>query len=387
MSFATNIVMARIYEPNIYANFILIMSINVFILGIQSSIITIPYSISLNDYKLTENSRKYFYSSIYFKFIFSLILILIFPLIIIFLPFTFNWPTVILYLIFINAYSFYYFVQDILLSNRLTKQNLINGSVLSFLLILLLLWIYYFENSNLNTYLLSVSVFYLGISFIFFIYNLPFLKLGNCELKMFFSINWFTGKWLLASNFFFHISSQIFPWLLLFQSKKEEIAILGVLMSISNLIYPVLKAIKSYLLPLFVETHDDMLASKIAKWTYFNIMIAIIVVFCGGFFGEKLIEIFFGERYSDLGFIVVLPFINQAINIIFQPIKIAFSSRKRTDIEFWLLLIQGVISLILGIFLVNNFGLIGVFITMIVGTTFYNVSVIYLYKVSRILNT
>ena len=89
-------------------------------------------------------------------------------------------------------------------------------------------------------------------------------------------------------------------------------------------------------------------------------------------FGQKLIVLFYSQKYANLGLLVFYPFVIQALNIFSQPIKIALNAIKRTDINFWLLIPRSILTIFLGYFLINKHGLNGAFYTIIIENIVYH---------------
>jgi len=151
------------------------------------------------------------------------------------------------------------------------------------------------------------------------------------------------------------------------------VAIYGVLISVTNLVNPILNSLSSYLLPLFTTYRNQInyFKKKFIFWEYIFSSIALALLIFGVVFGEWFITTIFGNKYANLGWIVILPFINQSINILFQPVDIAMNALKRTDLGFYMLLIRTVLSLFLAYIFISIFGLLGVFIARIIENILY----------------
>ncbi|WP_010520642.1 lipopolysaccharide biosynthesis protein [Aquimarina agarivorans] len=167
----------------------------------------------------------------------------------------------------------------------------------------------------------------------------------------------------------------------MYLSTKDNIAILGVLLSIANIINPLLTAISSYLLPLFVKSNKDFksLVAMVKKWSLLFGSMSILLVIIGYFFGQYLITMLFGSKYNNLGILIVYPFIVQGINIFFQPYKVALNAIKRTDVNFWILIPRSILAISVGYFLVRKYGLAGVFYTKIIENIVYQLVYYVLY--------
>ncbi len=370
----TAIVLARTYEKSNYADLVLLFSISVFVLGFQSAIISKPYAININDFK-DDIKNGYFNFNMYIKILFTCLVILFFPLIYFLIFGSWDLDKILLYIAYMVAYTSYYFVRETLLSERKTKQNLIYGLVSSTGIISLLFYIFLSKNTNINIYLIISSTIYGFIAFVYFFLNIKKFSWNNITSKIYILTNWEVGKWLLGSNIFFFLSSGIYPWLLLFITTKNNVAVLGVLSSVSSIINPLLMALSSYLLPIFVKVNFDYnnIRKLVKRWVFLFGILAFLLIITGYFFGQSIVILFFGQKYANLGLIVVYPFIVQAINVLFQPYKISLNAIKRTDVNFLILIPRSILALTLGYFFITNYGLVGTFYAMIIEILFYQV--------------
>ncbi len=377
----TTIVLVRTYDKVDYADLVLLFSITLFVLGFQSSIISKPYAISFNDYELSAKN-SYFQFNLNLKFIFTILVCLVFPLLYSVSFERWNWLFFSLYLLYIIAYSSYYFIRETLLSERKTKENLIYGIICSISFIILLLCIYLFQIRDIKVYLIIASSIYLAIVLFYYIKYKETGQISKIQFVKYWKSNWHLGRWLLGSNLLFYISANIYPWFLLYLSTKDNIAIYAVLMSVAGLINPVLIALSSYLLPLFVLSNADYKSVRdlTRKWQFVFGAMALILVFVGFFMGQDIVLLLFGEQYNGLGLLVVYPFIYQAINVTFQSNKIALNAIKRTDVNFYILIPRSIITLVLGYLFITEYGLPGVFYTMLTENLFYQITYYFTYN-------
>ncbi|APQ18033.1 lipopolysaccharide biosynthesis protein [Maribacter hydrothermalis] len=372
ITFATTIILARTFDVLIYADYVLLVTLCVFLLGFQSAIISRPYAICFNDYSSVD-SLDYFQFNMNSKLALSFGIAIVLPIACYVGYDELTIINIAVITLFVLSYTFYHFIRETLLSERKTKENLFYGLFCTVFFVILLVYIWFEKINDIYFYLFFSSLIYSSLAFYYFVLNYKvnfFLK--KVYLK-FFKKNWEVGKWLVGNNMLFHIAANIYPWLLLYLTGKEDVAVLGVLLSIGSIISPILKALGSYLLPLFVKYNKDFKKISILvnnSFLFFGFMSAIIVV-VGYFYGEELMSLFFGKKYSDLGVLVIFPFLIQALVIFFQPIKIALTAIKRTDIDFWIYIPRSILAVVLGYILVERYGLFGVFYTMIIENICY----------------
>lgn len=380
-TFATTVIIARVLDADNYADYVLLMSIVLFILGTQRSLITQPFTILQNDYGLKDRVF-YFSTTLLFTLVYTALILVLVP---IFLYAFFDYSVLyenIIYMLFITGYCFYFFARDLLLSKRNTKANLYLGLSYTLSTWILLLIIYIYKIADLFVFLLGITFIFLTISSIFLFRNMRYLKSNLFKIKKHWKENFTVNKWLIGSNLFFNIGAQAYPWLLLYLTTKENVAVYGVLMSIASLINPVMTAFSSYLLPVFVQENKNMdsIMSLVKKWIIVFCLGALILVLIGLFAGQIIIDLFFGLNYTHIGFVVVLPFINQAINVALLPIKIALNAIKRTDVNFWLFGLRSIIAIPLGFVFITRFGIQGLFFAMILENILYQIFQFHFFK-------
>ncbi|WP_010180128.1 lipopolysaccharide biosynthesis protein [Aquimarina agarilytica] len=376
-----SVVLARVFDKTDYADLVLLFSVTLFVLGFQSALISRPYAINLNDVGELEQD-SFYNSNVLFKLCFTIAIILLFPIVFfLFFKKDYNILKLVLFLFYIVSHTTFYFVRETMLSERKTKQNLYYGLTCSLSLLTVLVVIFFLKIKKIEFFLISFSLIYFLVSSVYFILNSKRLALKIKALQNDFKKNWEVGKWLVGANVLFHFSSEIYPWLLLYLSTKDNIAILGVLLSVANIINPLLTAISSYLLPLFVKNNKNYinLSRAVKKWSLLFSLMSILLIIIGCFFGQSIISMLFGEKYNNLGILIVFPFVVQAINIFFQPYKIALNAIKRTDVNFWILIPRSVLAICLGYFFITKYGLIGVFYTKIVENLLYQLVYYILY--------
>lgn len=377
----TTIVLARIYDKVQYADLVLLFSISLFVLGFQSSIISKPYAININDFE-DSTRQKYFQFNLNLKYFFTLCTILVFP-VLYYISFE-DWSTTkfFLFLLYVISYSSYYYVRETLLSERRTKLNLKYGVVCAICLVVLLGFIFFYEIKDMRYFLSISSTIYLLITMVYLLRNNMQSKIIKAEYLDFWKRNFKVGRWMLGSNFLFHLSSSIYPWLLLYITVKDDIAVYGVLMSMASLVNPLLMALSSYLLPVFVKINTNFakVHRQLKKWLLIFSLAAFGLVGVGYFFGQHIISLVFGETYYGLGAIVIYPFIVQAFNMVGQPFKVALNAIKRTDVHFWVLIPRSTIAITVGYFLITKFGLSGVFYTMLIENLSYQLLNFVIYR-------
>ena len=371
-TFLISVVFANNFDKMDYANFILLSSIAMTILGFQRAIITQPFAINFSDYIGVEKT-KYFNYNVFLKIIFNICLLLIFPFYIYIKGFDNDLFASLTLFFYVLTFTSYFFVKDMFISSRQTKKALFFGSSISVLILLFLAFVKFYGIINFQSIILSLSFIYLLAFVVFFFFKKKTISLNYSLKNNFLKNNWIVGKWIVGSNLLYSIFAQGTPWIILYLLSKQDVAIYGVLISITSLVNPILKSINSYLLPLFssYRMQIDLLKSKFLFWEIIFLIIAVALVVFGVIFGEFLVSAVFGSKYANLGCIVILSFVNQSINVLFLPVDIVINSLKRTDLVFFTAFLRMILSLILAYIFISNYGLIGVFIARIIENLIY----------------
>ena len=115
VSLTASVVFARSLSKDVFADYILLLSVTMFFLGFQRALVNVPYAILLNDYK-EERQQDYFSASVYFK----LFLSLIFSLILFVLKYIWDidYITLLFYQFFVFGYTLFFFLREMSLSKR-----------------------------------------------------------------------------------------------------------------------------------------------------------------------------------------------------------------------------------------------------------------------------
>ena len=132
-TFLISVVFANNFDKMDYANFILLSSIAMTILGFQRAIITQPFAINFSDYIGVEKT-KYFNYNVFLKIIFNICLLLIFPFYIYIKGFDNDLFASLTLFFYVLTFTSYFFVKDMFVSSRQTKKALFFGSSISVLI-------------------------------------------------------------------------------------------------------------------------------------------------------------------------------------------------------------------------------------------------------------
>jgi O-antigen/teichoic acid export membrane protein len=372
VSFATFLIsatIAKVYDKMDYANFVLLSSIAMSILGFQRAIITQPFVINYLDYTRLEKI-KYYRFTIKSKIIFNFVLLFLLPILLFFLEF--ESKTFVIYII---SFTSYFFVKDILIGLRQTRFTLYIGITVSAMLMLALFISRFGNILDFNLLILIISLIYFSVFLFLAIKTKRNKKSHHLSKNMFVLDNWRIGKWILGSSLLYSLYAQATPWIILGILTRVEVATYGILVTVTSLINPIMASVNSYLLPLFTtykEKHQ-ILKERFIYWQIVFVFSGLALAIFGVVFGEVLVVLVFGSKYNNMGWLVILPFFNQAISVCFQPVDILLNAIKRTDVVFYIAFFRMCLSLILLYFLIRKYGLMGVFVAKIIENLIYQV--------------
>ncbi|WP_040207160.1 lipopolysaccharide biosynthesis protein [Neobacillus jeddahensis] len=365
----TGMVLARAVLTDDYGEFILITSFATTILGIQRSMISVPYTVCKNE----VNDNTYTSSSNTFE----AILIIICSIIACFL-FGNSSSNLLVICSLIISILLRDYIRSYLLSHLKIKISFILGFIINVVQILSLLILYYLKTSNISIYIGALAIISLIPTLIVGLIYFK-RKFEASKIRIHFLMNFKFGKWILGSSVIASLNSQSYPWLLSFFVDKKSVAILGVSIALGGLLSPIIQGTYSYMLPQIMKYRND-----IEKFSY-SIHMATLILGAMGitwiiaciFIGDKIMILLYSSNYSDYKLELILAAIASVISGATTCINAALDSLKRTDIAFGGLVISFIVTIVLGISLSYLYGVKGALVGMIVSNI---VNVAYRYK-------
>lgn len=182
--------------------------------------------------------------------------------------------------------------------------------------------------------------------------------------------NWSFGKWVLAGNMVFLMSSQLYPWFLAWLHGSAMTGVLAACLSIVGLANPLLLAAGNYLGPRTAQAFGKGLnevRSVVTKATL--VVAAAMSLLCLAIliFGDQIVLIIYGREYAGnhlVLFLLVLGIFSWALSL---PISYGLWAIERPDLNFKVNLIAIGMTLSIGFWLVKAFGLLGVACGILIG--------------------
>lgn len=182
--------------------------------------------------------------------------------------------------------------------------------------------------------------------------------------------NFSTGKWIFASVLLWTFGSSIPPWLLAQFHGMKITGIWAACVGVSRLCNPLLIGLQNYFRPNLAFAFrsgnvKELRKACLVSTGIFGLFLApFFLVFL--FFGDDLIALFYGEKYSGNGLIITLLGLNLLLSGLAFPPSRALFTIGRPDIDFKLNLLLLIIICSLGVFLIYKYELIGICIAQVI---------------------
>ncbi|MGV7235615.1 MAG: lipopolysaccharide biosynthesis protein, partial [Nitrosomonadaceae bacterium] len=191
-----------------------------------------------------------------------------------------------------------------------------------------------------------------------------------------FKKRWKVGKWALVNVFAYAGSSQAYPWLLLYFTDYDAVAIFGACFAIASALGPILNGAGAYILPRMSHGYKDGNLHNLMRLLRMSILVLslpyLLWLLLGVAFGEEIVTQLYSNAYHGYGFLFVLLLVQATILGMFAPLANALQTLERTDIITVSLIAAAVVTLVLGSFMIKQYGVIGAGIASIVSVSVMN---------------
>jgi len=190
--------------------------------------------------------------------------------------------------------------------------------------------------------------------------------------------NWSFGRWLFLGSLVYIGSIQLFPWFLTAFHGIAATGILGACMGVLYLANPFLLGMQNFLGPktahAYVNGGVNELKRVVRKASMLFAVIMgffFVVMF---FFGGTAVVLIYGMKYGGSGLVVRVLALNQlAVSLTF-PLNYGLLAMERPDVEFKSYILSLFVTLTLGLWLVKLFGptgaAFGLLASNVVGSAF-----------------
>jgi O-antigen/teichoic acid export membrane protein len=174
--------------------------------------------------------------------------------------------------------------------------------------------------------------------------------------------NWALVKWIIASHILWVSAMSLYPWFIATFHGVEATGVWAACLTVIMIGNLISVAIQNMLGPKFVHVLANSGVPAMRGFVFKSAMIFAFIMLIISvsliIAGNSLVVLFYGFKYDGNGLLVSL----LAINLVLSSVTFSFSrgliAMERADMDF-ILNIAVVMSLLLGIWLVRTFGLLG----------------------------
>jgi O-antigen/teichoic acid export membrane protein len=374
-NFATGVLLARSLMKEEYGIYVLALSLIISIMGIQRAVITVPYTVYSQKHR--EGEFNTYTGSVFIHQIILLIIAVAFSLLFsqyFFLREGAAHNAVFILITFALAATGVLlrdFVRSYLLAQLAVRQSVIMGVSVNIIQLLILATLYVKDRLTIHNAFLIIGGCSVLPSLYFFLKNSQ-IRVKATQILNDFRTNLKLGKWILGSTIISTLASQAYPWLLVFFADKSSVAILGVSLSLANILGPLIQGMHTFLLPKMVKGKQEEGVKSVFRTTH-KAMIILASLFgiwliCGILFGRSLLELIYTDKYSDYSIVLILLIINSLIAGISIPLNTALETLERADISFKSLSSGFAVTILLSPLLIYSYGIYGASIGILFST-------------------
>ena len=175
--------------------------------------------------------------------------------------------------------------------------------------------------------------------------------------------NWSQGKWILASNIVFSLTTQLPPWFLAWLHGTAETGTFAAAMAFVCLSNPFVMGVGNYLSPktsrAFAIGGTRQVAPMMAKATALigGVMLLFFLVTLS--FGDQFVVLMYGAKYAGNGTTVSVLALAFLVWASVLPVGLALTTWERSDVNFVANLVGLGLALVSGFWLVGAFGPVG----------------------------
>jgi len=377
-SFVSQIIIARNLSKETYGLFILAFTVVTFAIGLQTSIISLPYTI---DYpKLSAKAKREFSGSTLIHQVgltFLLIICLLLAKLCLDKKFV-NSQVRIIIPILIPVIGL------ILLREYVRRFNFASFNLKGALFLDILVAIFQISGLLILAYVdkLSLSNAYWiigianGVCSIFWLFrtrNKFYVKFYRIIKD--FRQNLSFGKWIYLSGLVWLLNMQIYPWIIVLFHGTEKVAVYGVCWAFIGFSRPVVQGIGNYIEPTLAHaySHDSLEGLKDSTKKTALILIGLLALFVIVviFIGNLAVEKIYGKNYADNGIIILFLALDALVSGTSNPFSRALFTIKKSKLEFGYNFLSLIFTLTIGILLVKTYGpfgaALGIFLSNLIG--------------------
>ena len=371
-NFLTGVLLARSLMKEEYGTYVLALSLIITIMGIQRAAITVPYTVYCQKHKGEE--LNIYTGSVFIHQIILLIIAVAFSLL--FSQYFFvkegsSYNALFLLSAFALAATGVLlrdFVRSYLLARLAVRQSVIMGVSVNIVQLMILALLYAKNSLTIQNVFFIIGGCSILPSLYFFLENSQ-IKVQAAQILNDFRTNLRLGKWILGSTIISTLASQSYPWLLAFFADKSAVAILGVTLSLANILGPLLQGINSYVFPKMAHSRSEGTPFGVIRIMKKAVILLSIIfgfwIICGALFGNHLLALIYSSKYAGYGSVLLIVILSSFISAVTGPLNSALDALERADISFKSLIAGLIVTVSIGVILVYRWGLYGAVVGML----------------------
>lgn len=384
-NFSTGVIIARTCSCEELGLYSLGFSIILFLSGLQSALISLPYTVFSPRIKADERAA-YTGSTLIHQLLFSVLsvaLIVVMKSLLTSIAASEGMSSVISILtvaipfVLLREYGRQLFISRLNINSALVVDIVIFIIQISGLIIFAKLGILSAEYAY---YIITAACLSASIVIIFMIcqHSLFQVKQAVSHFKM----NWSIGKWASVSGLASLAGIQLYPWLITKFRSLEETGVLAACLGIVFMINPVILGLGNFLAARITHTFAEQ-GVKPAH----DFLNKCCILFCGimatfsvamFFVGGDLLRLIYGSQYAGFDMIVRILVLAFSVEIVSLPYNCGLHMLGKSKLVFIGSLINVFITLTIGLWLLNLFGPPGVALGLLTG---YSLSAVFRWKV------
>lgn len=218
-----------------------------------------------------------------------------------------------------------------------------------------------------------------GIAVVIWFYrSKELLIVEAAEIVPIFRRNWQFGRWIFGSGLLWEAGLSLYPWILTFCHGTSATGVWAACFGVVALGNPLLLGMQNYLGPRIAHAYAESKATSMRRFvmksslffTVATLPIAVIIATAGNF----LVILVYGEKYAGHGSVMLI----LAAGLLLVPVRFVLArslfAMDRAFLECVTNLVPLAVLVILGVWLVKSFSVVGVASGLLLGDLLVTVS-------------
>jgi len=364
-NFLSGIIIARICSKDQYGLYFLGFSIVLFVLCLQGSLISSPYTVYIARLKGKDHAQ-FTGSTLIHQLVLSAFAIVVFLVVTVVLSFGIGpqgLAPVVRTLSFVIIFIlFREYVRRVCFANLRIKTALFLDLNVALVQIGGLLLLAKFGILSASWAYVPIGVACCLASVSWLLKNKSLIKLKVNKVAIDFANNWSFGRWVFAGNIVLLVSTQIYAWLLSGFHGTIATGVFAACWSVVNTIRPSLAGLTNILGPKAAHALTkgiSELRQLVVKFTL--VLTGMVTFFCFIilFFGERIIILIYGSKYTGNGTLLLILALSIMVEAVARGVDYSIWAMEQSQANFLVNIFHLVVTVSLGSLLVKTYGPLG----------------------------